>query len=213
MCRMMWIRAPHPVALTPFLEKFAQMARQSQEYQGHGWGIAYRTNGEWHRYRTVSPVWKDTLTQFGVARECVVHARSAFRDRDIVVENNMPFVKEDVVFAFNGELQGVRLAVPGRTGAHKIFHLFHRFYNGNLQEALGQLLQLLEQKSRYIRACNIIVSNGKQAAVASLFNENPTYFSLREYHHQDFRLVVSEPLAGLGRYRTLPNRTIKEYPL
>jgi len=36
----------------------------------------------------------------------VAHARSAFEDKDIVVENNMPFTDGERVFIFNGELRG-----------------------------------------------------------------------------------------------------------
>ncbi len=213
MCRMMWIRAAETIPLTPFLERFASMARHSREYQGHGWGIAYRQNGSWQMYRTVQPIWEDELDRFGHARECLVHARSAFRDRDIVVENNMPFFWKGIVFAFNGELRGVRLAIPGRTGAHKIFHLFQRLYQGNVGQALNQTMHLLRRKSRYIRACNIIVSNGQQGAVASLFNEEADYFTLRIYQRQKFQMVVSEPLEGLGEWEAFANNTIQEYSL
>ena len=46
MCRLLAIRSPEPIAVTSYLEKFARVARESREYQGHGWGLAYRVSGQ-----------------------------------------------------------------------------------------------------------------------------------------------------------------------
>jgi glutamine amidotransferase len=50
------------------LKKFADIARNSKEYQGHGWGCAYQDDGPdgtWKIYKNISPIWEDDLEQFG----------------------------------------------------------------------------------------------------------------------------------------------------
>ena len=107
----------------PVLESFRERCRDSREYQGHGWGAAWRSSGAWSRYRSLTPIWDDDPELPAEVDFLVVHARSAFRDEGIDIENNMPFYRGERVFVFNGELQGVRLRVPGRIGAEKIFNL------------------------------------------------------------------------------------------
>jgi predicted glutamine amidotransferase len=80
------------MSLTPYLEQFAHLAQASLAYQGHGWGIAYRLDGDrWAYYKNITPIWKDDLRQFPPADMALVHARSAFGDEGIIVENNSPF--------------------------------------------------------------------------------------------------------------------------
>jgi len=103
MCRLLTIRSQTPFAIGPHLEKFAQIAKNSKEYQGHGWGCAYiDTAGHWQFYRNIKPVWEDDPSRFGETTLLVVHARSAFEDKDIVVENNMSFFEGRTVYIFNG---------------------------------------------------------------------------------------------------------------
>jgi len=49
----------------------------------------------------------------------------------------MPFYRGERVFVFNGELRGVRLRVPGRIGAEKIFNLIEGRDAGDLDAALA----------------------------------------------------------------------------
>ena len=83
-------------------------------------------------------MWDADTRQFPASRLFLVHARSAYRDEGIVVENNMPFYDEDAVFIFNGELHGVRIKEEGRIGAEKIFRVIKRFYRSDLGQALRQ---------------------------------------------------------------------------
>ena len=87
MCRLLTVRSQTPFAIGPHLEKFAHIVKTSREYQGHGWGCAYQDPaGLWQFYRNIKPVWEDDLSRFGETSLLVVHARSAFEDKDIVVE-------------------------------------------------------------------------------------------------------------------------------
>jgi len=109
MCRLLTVRSQTPFAIGPHLVKFAHIAKNSKEYQGHGWGCAYQNPaGHWQFYRNIRPVWEGDLSRFGETTLLVAHARSAFQDKDIVVENNMPFFDGRTVYIFNGELRGLK---------------------------------------------------------------------------------------------------------
>ncbi|RPJ85234.1 MAG: hypothetical protein EHM13_01710, partial [Acidobacteria bacterium] len=116
MCRLLALTAAAPFAIPDHLRLFADVARTSREYQGHGWGCAWYEADAWHTYHSILPIWEDDLSVFGEARILMAHARSAFRDEGIAVENNMPFLASPLAFIFNGELRGVRIAEKGRTG-------------------------------------------------------------------------------------------------
>ena len=109
MCRILMARARSAFDARPHIQALAAIARDSKEYQGHGWGFAWLEGGQWRMYHDIRPVWEDDLDEFPHTTSLIVHARSAFRDEGIVVENNMPFGDERVAFAFNGELRGVRI--------------------------------------------------------------------------------------------------------
>ena len=75
MCRLLWARAKTPFDLTPFLEQFADVARNSSEYQGHGWGCAWIQHGTWKTYRNILPVWEDNLSEFSQTTRLPLVAR------------------------------------------------------------------------------------------------------------------------------------------
>ena len=127
MCRLLWLRAEHPVDVSVHLAPFARLWQESTEYQGHGWGCATLAGDQWRLHHSLSPIWEDDLTVFGETRLFLAHARSAFRDEGIAIENNMPFTRANEVFIFNGELNGVRIREEGRIGAEKIFNYTRRF--------------------------------------------------------------------------------------
>ncbi len=195
MCRLLLVCSEQEFDIGEVLPRFADIAKNSKEYQGHGWGCAYQQRGEWQLYKTVTPIWEDDLTRFGRTRLLLAHARSAFQNRGIVVDNNMPFSDGGWMFAFNGELRGVRLRETGRTGAEKIFRLIRRLDRGDARAALQQAASILERRSRYIRAMNLIMTDGRQAIAMCYFNEDPDYFTMH-YRQRDGRLIVcSEPLS------------------
>ncbi len=200
MCRILAIQTQHPIETAPWVESFATACRESPEYQGHGWGIAWREEGRWQRHRSVEPIWETGFTMPSTSL-ALVHARSAFRNEGIVVENNMPFLNEDVAFAFNGELRGVRLSAPGATGAARLQHLLMRFSDGHdrdLEGALRRLDRVVTSRTEYTRALNLVVSDGRDLYVHSRYSESPDYFTL---HHSELnadvggRLVCSERIS------------------
>lgn len=193
MCRFLMMRGQEPFETGPVLEAFRRVCRDSREYQGHGWGATWLANGAWERYRSLTPIWEDLPD---IPREVdflVAHARSAFRDEGIIIENNMPFYCDDRVFVFNGELQGVRLRVPGRIGAEKVFHLIQERDEGHLDAAVAAVDRLLLSKSRRVRALNMAVTDGDRIYASCRYTESPDYFTLH-YREGAVAAVCSEPL-------------------
>lgn len=211
MCRLLAVRSTVKVAAVTYLEPFARVARESREYQGHGWGVAYRVEGgEWAYYKNIKPIWEDDLQQFPASDMFIAHARSAFRDEGIVVENNMPFYDERSIFIFNGELQGVRLREEGRIGAEKIFNVVKRFDRGDLGIALQKATALIEKRTRYVRAMNIIMTDRQQFYVSSSYAERPSYFQMAV--KQDPALVIcSDPFPGESDWETIPNQSFRVF--
>lgn len=209
MCRLMCVKNQEPFDIGERLSHLADIARNSPEYQGHGWGCAYIVDGEWRSYHDIKPIWEDDLTRFGATTLLLGHARSAFRDENIVVENNMPFADDRYVFAFNGELRGVRISAEGRIGAEKVFNFVKRFDKGDMAAAMRKGMDVIVRRTRYVRAMNMIIADRENVYVGSLFNEQPEYFRLRAREgHRGF-IVSSETVPECGGWRVIPNDTVE----
>ena len=193
MCRFLMMRGEKPFEAESVLDSFRERCRDSREYQGHGWGAAWRCAGVWSRYKSLTPIWDDAPELPAEVDFLVVHARSAFRDEGIALENNMPFYRGQRVFVFNGELQGVRLRVPGRIGAEKVFHLIEQRDVGDLDEAVAAADELLVSKSARVRAMNLALTDGDRIYASCRFTEMPDYFTLH-YREDDVAAVCSEKL-------------------
>ena len=213
MCRILFARSTQQFSIASLLEPFAQVASSSSEYQGHGWGCSWRVEDDsghhWRHYHNINPVWEADFSQFGQTSLLLVHARSAFRDEGIVIENNMPFCNGDSVFIFNGELRGVRIDSPGRIGAEKIFNYIRRFDKGDQLAALTKGTSIIARRSSYVRAMNIIISDGSQSCLASDYSENPAYFQMYEKQSGPLKLVCSQPFAGQPDWIPIPNHSSK----
>ena len=207
MCRILYARAETPFPIAELLAPFAELSRDSREFQGHGWGCAWRQHDGWHQYHDIRPIWEDNLEQFGNTRLLLVHARSAFRDEGIVIENNMPFSDGESIFIFNGELRGVRIKSEGRIGAEKIYNYIRRFDKGDKCTATDKAVEIIKKRSAYVRAMNIILSDGEQSCLSTSYGEDPEYFQMHQKHHRDLHLVCSQPFAGDSDWSTIPNNT------
>ena len=209
MCRLLVVRSEKSFDITPHLEQFAHISKHSREYQGHGWGCAYKNQeGDWALYRNINPVWEDDLSQFPSTRILVAHARSAFEDRDIFIENNMPFFDGKTVFIFNGELRGVKIRAEGRIGAEKIFNYIRRFDKGDTLEAMRKAVGIIEKRSKYIRAMNILMADDKRIYLSTLFNEDEAYFTM--HYKEGAQLVIcSDPYPSESGWRPISNHTMR----
>lgn len=193
MCRLLCVESPNGFDMEEHFAAFAAIAEHSVEYQGHGWGCAWREDDQWRSHHSIEPVWEDPCRPAGRSTLLLAHARSAFRDEGICVENNMPFQQGGRFFAFNGELQGVRIREKGRIGAEKIFNFVHRFDRGDLRVALKHALDAIERRTRYVRAMNIVIAEPSQVCIASRFNESPDYFQMQRCTVDGVRIISSEP--------------------
>jgi predicted glutamine amidotransferase len=210
MCRILYARSETAFSIAQLLEPFAQLARDSREFQGHGWGCAWREADGWRQYHDIQPIWDDDLNQFGETRLLLVHARSAFRDEGIVVENNMPFSDGESIFIFNGELRGVRIKSEGRIGAEKIYNYIRRFDKGDKCAATAKAVEIIKKRSSYVRAMNIILSDGEQTCLSSSYGEAPEYFQMHQKRDRDMHLVCSEPFPGDQGWSRIENNTTIE---
>jgi len=209
MCRLLTVRSKKPFPTVPHLKKFADIARNSKEYQGHGWGCAYLDETDvWRFYKNIHPVWEDDLSRFGTTTLLVAHARSAFEDRDIVIENNMPFFDGRTVFIFNGELRGVKIREQGRIGAEKIFNFVRRFDRGDTLKALEKAVRIIKKRTRYIRGMNIIMVNEGAIFVSSFFNEDEEYFTMRYVEGKEL-IICSEPYPSEKKWTRLANNSVR----
>ena len=207
MCRILHVRAETPFQIAEMLTPFAELSRSSQEFQGHGWGCAWWEQDGWHQYHDIRPVWEDDLARFGSTRLLLVHARSAFRDEGIVIENNMPFYDGESVFIFNGELRGVRIKVEGRIGAEKIFNYIRRFDRGDKCAATARAVDIIHKRSAYVRAMNIILSDGEHSCLSTSYSEDADYFQMYRKQHDDLQLVCSQPFPGETDWTRITNHT------
>lgn len=207
MCRILSASSEKPFSITGLLDSFAEVARTSTEFQGHGWGCSWREAGRWRHYHNIKPIWEDDLSRFDETSLLLAHARSAFRDEGIIVENNMPFSDGESVFIFNGELRGVRIKSEGRIGAEKVYNYIRRFDKGDKLAALKKATSIIARQSTYVRAMNIIMSDGIGIWLSTNYNENPDYFQMHQKQEGELKLVCSHPFANATDWARIDNST------
>ena len=202
------MRAHAPFDPAPHLNNFAGIARNSAEYQGHGWGCAWLEGDTWQVYHDICPIWEDDLNQFGKTTLFLAHARSAFRDEGVMVENNMPFFDGEQMFIFNGELQGVRIKETGRIGAEKVFNYLKRFNHGSRLESIRRGVAVIKKRSRYIRAMNLLIVNQNASYLVTCYSENPDYFQMYRGLVSEVDVICSQPYPNIGDWQAIDNYTI-----
>jgi len=217
MCRILLTRSDKPFAIADELKPFASIAENSREYQGHGWGCSWLDDDTaadsasaepaWQHYHNIKPVWEDDISSFPQTTLLLVHARSAFRDEGIAVENNMPFTDGESVFIFNGELRGVKIKSEGRIGAEKIFNYIRRMNKGDKLQALDKAVSIINRRTQYVRAMNILMSDGNQCLLSSTYSEDPGYFQMHRSVHGGIERVCSEPFPETGKWDVVDNHT------
>jgi glutamine amidotransferase len=211
MCRLLLVKSDREFSIAEQLKRLAFIAKHSKEFQGHGWGCAYVENNAWKHYKHIQPIWEHNFAEFGKTTLLLAHARSAYKDEGIAIENNMPFYDDRTVFIFNGELRGVRISEEGRIGAEKIFNFIKRFDRGNMLDALKRGVEVIDKRTRYIRAMNIIMADLQNVYVASVFNEDPDYFMMRFSADPERLTIASEKLPGVERWENIENRTVRMF--
>jgi glutamine amidotransferase len=211
MCRMLSVTSDAAFECRPHLEKLAEISRVSKEYQGHGWGCSWWEGGSWRHYKNLRPIWEDDLSRFGPSTRLVAHARSASLDCAIVLEYNQPFHDDKYVYAFNGGLRGVTLKAEGRIGAEKIFNLIKRLDKGDMVDAMRLALKVIDKRTKYIRAINVIIADKDNTYMATMFNEDAGYFQMHHRQEGSTVMLCSQPYPGESGWTTIPNGTVKAF--
>lgn len=196
MCRLLLITSKQVKTIVPHLQAFARIAETSEQWQGDGWGIAYRDrSGKISIYKSLQPIWKDQkiFSIFPPTNFALVHARGAYKQPNLDIRNNHPFQSGKWLFAFNGYIQGVTIKIPGSTGAKKIFNLLLK----NLKllppkRAIAKTVEQIEKNSQHIVAMNFILTDAKKAYVYCCYSENENYFALRYYKGLDVTIICSQ---------------------
>jgi len=211
MCRLLAVRSQDAFSPASYLERFASIAKNSKEFQGHGWGCAWLDPAnQWQVYRNIRPVWENDFSPFPSTTLLIAHARSAFEDKDIAVENNMPFSDGKTVFIFNGELRGVKIKEEGRIGAEKIFNFIRRFDRGDPLAALKKATGIIRNRTRQIRGMNIILAKDGRIYLSTYFQGDPDYFTM--HCNENGRLILcSDPFPSEQGWTPIANDSIKAW--
>ena len=209
MCRLLAVKSEKEFSITHYLETFAETCRKNSEYQGHGWGCAFLQDNKWKLHKEIKPIWESDFSSFKKTKLLIAHARSAFRNEGIKIENNMPFFDNELVFIFNGELRGVKIKEKGRIGAEKIFNIIKKFNNKNLLENISSTINLLETNSDYIKAINLIISDKEKIYISSFFNEMPEYFTMHFLSDKNIKIICSDPIFE-GAWKKIDNKNVME---
>ncbi len=205
MCRILAVKSNSSFNPTEDLKQFANISQNSKEFQGHGWGITFESNEtnetenqgtkdtnefnsnksySYKTYKNINPIWEDKLTIFPNTNCLISHTRSAFEDKGIVIENNMPFEDKNYSFIFNGELRGVKIRAEGRIGAEKIFNFIKKMIkqkNNQIKEGFETAIKLIKLKTEYVRGMNIILleKSTQKLFITNIYNENePDYYQM-----------------------------------
>lgn len=210
MCRILFAKETGIFNINKYLLPFSQMCKRSKEYQGHGWGFSYLNNNVWETEKGIGPIWESVFPKNIFTTRLVVHARSAFEDKGITIENNMPFGNNEAVYVFNGELRKIKLNVEGRIGAEKIFNFIKKLKKGSYAGTIDRAAKIITKRTEYVRAMNFIISEPEQTYIYSDFNEDPDYFTLRQLIEDDKILVCSQELIEFGNlWEPIPTKEIR----
>lgn len=211
MCRLLFVKSENSFSVKKFIEPFSEMCRKNKVFQGHGWGFSVVENGKWEHYKNILPIWEDVHYPNLKTNLIIAHARSAFEDKDVFVENNMPFYDDKLVFVFNGELRNVRIKSEGRIGAEKIFNFIKRFDKGNFSEAIEKGTTIIKQRTGYLRGMNIIITDSHKAYAYSTFTKDKDYFTMRYSTENERTIICSEQINIPVKWGKLPTNKVQVF--
>ncbi len=218
MCRFIQIKSEKPIQPAEILSRFSQMCKNSRtfdgDWQGDGWGIAWKSNEQiWQVQTSLKPIWEceQTFTEIPQSVLFLAHARSAsFPGQKGILEYNQPYISGKYAFVFNGLLKGVNLPFPvaGKIGAQKIWNLLQKELEENKPEtALNNVVNLLRNNSRQIQALNIGLNDGDNQYAVTIYTSHPEYYNLRAYSSEKISIICSEPLPGFA-FQKIPTEKI-----
>jgi predicted glutamine amidotransferase len=221
MCRFLMVRSGRPIDPGPFLESFAELARTTPapdgDWQGDGWGFAWREDEAWQVVKSDRPIWDDStvLKKPPAATVFCVHARSAsFPHQKNRVDLNQPYVDGPFAYVFNGFLEGVTppAPLPGEIGAQKIWSRLKNSLAGAAaaapENALDDLAAFLDRHARKIHGLNVGLCDGRRLYALTRFDADENYYRLRGFRSPGLSMVCSGPLPGWDFEPLPPGRAI-----
>ena len=102
----------------------------------------------------------------------------------------------------------MRIQSQGRIGAEKIYNYIRRFDKGDLCAATRRAVDIINRRSKYVRALNLILSDGKQSCLSTTYNEDPEYFQMYRKQADGMEWVCSQPFPGEGDWQRIANGTL-----
>jgi len=81
---------------------------------------------------------------------------------------------------------------------------------GHMLGALARGTDLIRKQTKYIRAMNIMIADKDHAYVASIFNEDPDYFTMQRCREGNKLIVASDRLSDAGGWEPIPKGTVEE---
>ena len=71
-------------------------------------------------------------------------------------------------------------------------------------------MEVIEKRTRYVRAMNLIMATPERSLLATVYNENPGYFQMQRASVGSLDVVCSEQYPVGGSWRPVENRTVIE---
>ena len=68
---------------------------------------------------------------------------------------------------------------------------------------------MIEKRTRYIRAMNLIIASREFSELATLYNESPAYFQMHRIERNGVAMVCSAPYPGEDGWQPIRNHTIQ----
>lgn len=207
MCRFLLVRSEEKIKPQELLSQFAAMCKVSRapdgDWQGDGYGIAWKERGQWKLIKSLLPIWKDkdSFSKIPTTNLLVAHARSAgFPQHKGNIVYNQPYIEDSLCFVFNGLIRGVTIQrkLKGEIGAQKIFNLIiEELDNSKPDEALKIIDKLIVENSKKITGLNIGLVKDNRFYALCRYDGNKDYFSLHFVENDEVTLLCSQPL---GKY-------------
>lgn len=203
MCRILMVRSNEKMSITTLLNDFAAMCKNSQEWQGDGWGVSWKLEDRsWKVEKSLKPIWEDKekFDQIPQSNMFIVHARGAsFPSQKGDIGFNQPYVDDDLCFVFNGELYGVSIKAEGKIGAQKIFSLIKKYLDkDDPKKTLIMIQDLLINNSKGILGLNVGFVLDDNFYVSCYFGDDnkKDYYTVRYFENKTQTIICSEKISN-----------------
>ena len=104
-------------------------------------------------------------------------------------------------------MRGVKIKADGRIGAEKIFNFIKRFDKDGMEKALPKGIEIIKNRSTYIRAMNIITAEKDKVHYSSLYNEDKEYFQMHYKQSNNELIICSEVYPNETGWTKIANKS------